>query len=386
MNKRISNIPEAISIKFNQKVCEHKHACNDVITLSLGEAFFDIPKFSFDDLDTERGYHYTDSQGLPELRDAIAKYYNSSFKCNIDPNKNILISAGSKIIIYMSILAVIDPGDEVILFEPAWLSYEHQINLASGQAKFIPFSENIQNIEKYFTNKTKLLIINNPNNPSGRVYKKSELIKLVETCRSHNITVLFDEAYSDFVDEDMFYSAAHLFPDFDHIITVNSLSKTMGMYGWRIGYIITHTIMINKILILNQHLITCAPSILQLYLAKHFEDINKVTVPQAKKIKIKRDQVQKLIDASGFETMRGSSTFYFFIDLRSYVKDTFLLAQYLLTNHHIAMVPGGAYGKSTEGFLRMSIGTESIERVELALNTLKKVLSSNDQPWRIEKH
>ena len=103
MNKRISNIPQAISVKFNQMVYEHKRACNDVITLSLGEAFFDIPKFSFDDLDTERGYHYTDSQGLPELRDAVAKYYNTSFKCNIDPNNNILISAGSKIIIYMSI-------------------------------------------------------------------------------------------------------------------------------------------------------------------------------------------------------------------------------------------------------------------------------------------
>ena len=378
-------MPEALSVKFNQMVYEHKRRGDDIITLSLGEAFFSIPKFSFDNLDTERGYHYTDSQGLPELREAISKYYNLSFNCNINLDKNILISAGSKIIIYMSILASIDPGDEVILFEPAWLSYEHQINLASGQSKFIPFSEDIENIEEYFTNKTKLIIINNPNNPSGRVYKKNELLKLVETCRSNNITVLFDEAYSDFVDKDEFYSAANLFPNFDKVIVVNSLSKTMGMSGWRIGYIITNQIMIKKILRLNQHLITCAPSILQLYLAKHFKDINKITVPQAKEIKIKRDKVQKLIDASGLKTLSGSSTFYFFIDLRSYVKDTYFLAQYLLTNHHIAMVPGSAYGKSTAGFLRMSIGTENIERIQHALNTLKQVLSSNEKPWMLEK-
>lgn len=377
LDSRISKIPEAISVAFNQKVYEKKRNGSDVITLSLGEAFFDIPKFSFDDLDFDKGYHYTDSQGLPELRKKIADYYNNQFKTKIIDNENLIISAGSKILIYMAVMCSIEPEDEVIVLEPAWLSYEHQISLAGGVTRFVPINENLEDLAKYISTKTRMVIINNPNNPAGKVYTKETLIKLVEICKKNNIKVLVDEAYSDFVEENKFYSIASLFPDLDNIIVINSLSKTMGISGWRIGFAIAKSKVINDLLKINQHLITCAPSILQMYLSENFEAIQKSTISQARSLNSKRKKVELMLDKAGISYAEGSSTFYIFINLEGYFEDTYEFAENLLDEHLISMVPGRAYGKSTKSYLRMSIGVESLERIEIAINTLSKLLKNN---------
>lgn len=378
MGKRINNIPEAISVAFNQKVYEQKRNGQDVITLSLGEAFFDIPQYSFDHLDLEKGYHYTDSQGVPELREKIANYYNSLFGCSVSADENILVSAGSKIIIYMCLLAAIDPGDEVIIIEPAWLSYEHQIRLAGGDVKFIPIDDSMANIRSYITDKTRLIILNNPNNPAGKVYTKDQLIDLHKICSQNNILLLVDEAYSDFVEPGQFHSIGSLFPDFESVIAVNSLSKTMGISGWRIGYVLAKPEFIQELLVLNQHLVTCAPTILQLYLAEHFNEIHTATYPQAQKINAKRKKVETLLSEAGIEIAEGSSTFYIFLNLENYTDDAYALADQLLKNHNIAMVPGSAYGQSTKSYLRMSIGVESIERISIAINVLKNILANGE--------
>ena len=377
LGSRISKIPEAISVAFNQKVYEKKRNGSDVITLSLGEAFFDIPKFSFDDLDFDKGYHYTDSQGLPELRKKIADYYNNQFKTKIIDNENLIISAGSKILIYMAVMCSIEPEDEVIVLEPAWLSYEHQISLAGGITRFVPINENLEDLANYISSKTRMVIINNPNNPAGKVYTKETLIKLVEICKKNNIKVLVDEAYSDFVEENKFYSIASLFPDLDNIIVINSLSKTMGISGWRIGFAIAKSKVINDLLKINQHLITCAPSILQMYLSENFEAIQKSTISQARSLNSKRKKVELMLDKAGISYAEGSSTFYIFINLEGYFEDTYEFAENLLDEHLISMVPGRAYGKSTKSYLRMSIGVESLERIEIAINTLSKLLKNN---------
>lgn len=378
MGKRIKNIPEAISVAFNQKVYEQKRNGQDVITLSLGEAFFDIPQYSFDHLDLEKGYHYTDSQGVPELRVKIANYYNSLFGCSVSADENILVSAGSKIIIYMCLLAAIDPGDEVIIIEPAWLSYEHQIRLAGGDVKFVPIKDSMDNIRSSITDKTRLIILNNPNNPAGKVYSKDQLIGLHKISSQNNILLLVDEAYSDFVEPGQFHSIGSLFPDFENVIAVNSLSKTMGISGWRIGYVLAKPEFIQELLVLNQHLVTCAPSILQLYLAEHFDEIHAATYPQAQKINSKRKKVETLLNKAGIETAEGSSTFYIFLNLETYTDDTYSLAEQLLKNHNIAMVPGSAYGQSTKSYLRMSIGVESIERISIAIDILKNILENGE--------
>lgn len=379
LSEKVSKIPEALSIYINQLVYAEKRKGIDIITLSLGEAFFSIPLYSFEKLDVEKSYHYSESMGLPELREKILSYYNQNYNAEIGGIENILISSGSKPIIYMALQAVLNDNEEVLIHEPAWLSYEEQVKLANGIPKFIPYYCETENFEDYFTDKTKVLILNNPNNPSGKCYTKAQLEKLHRLCNQRGAFLLMDEAYSDFVDkENEFVSLAAVAKDLKGIIVVNSLSKNMGMSGWRIGYVIAETKIIYNILKLNQHLITCAPTILQMYLANYFEQIIAITMPQVKEVVAKRKRIKSYLDRIGLPYLEGNATFYFFISTEGFEDSSIDLCMYILFKYGIAAVPGNAYGESTEKFIRIGIGAESEERIQYALNVIKSVIAMKE--------
>lgn len=374
ISKKVHGIPEALSVYFNQLVYELKRQHRDIIVLSLGEAFFEIPHFDFLKLDFNRGYHYSHSLGLPELREKIASHYGNYYHAKIQAD-NIIISAGSKIIIYMCMQALVDPGKEVLIHEPAWLSYQEQARLVGAIERFIPYDCPCDAFEQYFDENTRVLILNNPNNPAGRIYTKKELLYLYRLCRQRNIYLLVDEAYSDFVLDDSFFSMANLVPSLDGVIIVNSLSKNMGMSGWRIGYAIANAPVLNALLKLNQHLITCAPTILQQYLAQYFDDILLYTLPQVADVVEKRKRIAKRMDEIGLRYLPGTSTFYFFVYTNPYRGNIGDLALYLLLEKGICIVPGSAYGETTSNFVRISIGAESEERIDEALQLLYDFLN-----------
>ena len=272
-SSRVERVPLALSIYINDIVYAQKRRGFDVTTLSLGEAFFDIPQFDFSKIDFVKGYHYSDSQGMPELRQKILDFYRSQYDCVFEGNEEVLITAGSKAAIYLAILATVDAGQEVLIHEPAWLSYQEHARLVDATPKFIPFDTPVERFSEFISDSTRLLIINNPNNPAGRLYTADELANLVACCRAHGVWLMVDEAYSDYLEPGQFHSAL----DFDHerntVIIANSLSKNMGMSGWRIGYLIAHRELISRVLKLNQHIITCAPTLLQAYLTKYFDQI-----------------------------------------------------------------------------------------------------------------
>src|SRR3990167_2813113 len=157
ISKKVQDIPEALSVYFNQLVYELKRQQRDTITLSLGEAFFEIPQFDFQPLDFNRGYHYSHSRGLPELREKIAQYYQDRYQARIRAD-DIIISAGSKIIIYMAMQAVVNSGEEIVIHEPAWLSYQEQARLLGANVNFIPYNCPCDEFEKYFNDTTRMLI------------------------------------------------------------------------------------------------------------------------------------------------------------------------------------------------------------------------------------
>jgi aspartate/methionine/tyrosine aminotransferase len=346
----------------------------DITTLSLGEAFFDIPMFDFGKLDFVKGYHYCDSQGLPELRHVISRFYGRQYGVAVNGEKEVLITAGSKAAIYLAVLAVLEKGDEALIHEPAWLSYQEHIRLADAEARFIPFSIPVDGFEAFFTSKTRLLIINNPNNPAGKIYEPQELRLLVELCRRRGVWLLVDEAYSDFAPPGTFHSVLEYDPDRTTAIVANSLSKNLGMSGWRIGYIIASPDLIGQILKLNQHIITCAPTILQAYLARYFDQIFSITLPQAQDIADKRTRVAERMTSLGISALSGGATFYFFVSIGDFPASSLDFSLHLLLAHNIAVVPGSAYGASTERFIRLSIGTESEERIEEALAVIANTL------------
>ena len=384
-SKKSQMASEALSIYFNQIVYDLKRKGKDIITLSLGEAFFDIPLFDFNLLDLEKCHHYTDSSGIPELKKKISRHYFNNFKVNSNYKNEILISAGSKAIIYMSIQALVDPGDEVVLHEPAWLSYADQIRMSGGKPVFIPYDVKISELRKYISKKTKLIIINNPNNPAGKIYSKVELKSILKVINKTNIWLLVDEAYSDFALKQNFISIGSLSKTKKNIVIVNSLSKNMGISGWRIGYAISNDKFIKQILKFNQHIITCAPSILMHYLERYFDNILKVTRPQIDILLEKRKKIFKLLKKNDLKFLAGTSTFYFFIDIGKFPGTSTDFTLQMLLEHNIAVVPGIAYGKSTKRFIRISIGTESFERVEKAIILIAKEILNKKINKKINK-
>lgn len=372
----VAEITQAVSIYINQIVYDLKRRGKDVIALSLGEAFFEIPLFDFNKLDLAKGYHYSDSQGLPELRHKLADYYKRLYDTDVDADKELLISAGSKPIIYMSMVATMEPGKKVMIHEPAWLSYPEQAKLAGLKAGFIPFDVRGAGFADYIDDETGMVVINNPNNPAGRMYEREELLKIYQICRERGAYLLVDEAYSDFVIDNEFYSMARLVEDKDGVIVVNSLSKNMGISGWRIGYAIASETFIEQLLKVNQHLITCAPTVLLQYCAKYFDQILDSTLPQARDVVRKRARIADYMDEIGLDRLPGGETFYFFVSIGDYPGTSLEFALKLLVEKSIAVVPGSAYGESTDRFIRLSIGTESEERIWEALLEIKELIRS----------
>lgn len=378
LSRKVTSIPEALSVYINNVVYAMKRRGDSIKVLSLGEAYFDIPMFPFEDIDFQKGYHYSESRGMLELRQIISTYYKEHYDALIDAGNEILISAGSKPLIYMAFQAVLNPGDEVLIHEPAWLSYPEEVKLAGGIPSFIPYDCPVDAFPAYFTDRTRMLVINNPNNPAGKVYSRDELEKIYEICRPLGIYVLVDEAYSDFVVDRTFTSMINIVPDKDGIIVVNSLSKNLGISGWRVGYVVSSPDLIYNILKLNQHLITCPSTVLLLYLIKYFDKMVEITLPQARAVVKKRTEIVRYMQEIGLNMLEGSATFYIFVNIDEYKYSSLDLALYLLTKYHISVVPGSAYGKSTGRFIRIGVGAESMDELQIAIKTIRDVIKNNE--------
>lgn len=379
-SKIVKKSIQALSIKFNNLVYEMQRNDEDIIVLSLGEAFFDIPLYSFKDLPFPKIYHYSHSKGIPELREKLSKYFEKNYDVVFDSKTEILITAGSKAAIHMSLMTLIDPGDEVIIHEPAWVSFPEQIKLCYGVPIQIPYNKTVYDFEDYISEKTKVIIVNNPNNPTGRIFNLEEMSYIYNLAKKYNLFVISDEAYSDFVlNKDEFISFANLDIKKRHTIVINSISKNFGISGWRIGYMISNADLINQTLKINQHLITCPATILEYYVEKHFEDILKITKPQIVGLINKRKNVQKYLDAIGLKYMEGNSTFYFFVSIENSTLSSEDFSTELLNEYKVSTAPGIGYGKSCDTFIRISIGSESIDRIITGLKSIKELISKTSK-------
>ncbi len=372
----VANIDQAMSIKYNTMVYERQQRGEETIVLSLGEAFFDIPLFDFNALPMPKLYHYCHSMGIPELRQCLADYFLSEYDVKFNPETEILVTAGSKIAIYMAMLAILNPGDEVLIYEPAWVSYTEQVKLCYGVPVGVPYHESVYDFERYITNRTRLIIINNPNNPRGSVMTLEELSHLYHLAEKYNLFILSDEAYSDFVrDKSEFISLGNLDREKKHSIIVNSISKNFGISGWRIGYLIANPALIQQILKLNQHMITCAPTVLSLYVAKYFSEILTVTKPQMKEVVERRERLRQYMDKIGLSYLPGTATFYFFVSLGDSELDSQKFCDRLLKEEGVCVVPGVGYGKSCDRFVRVSMFAEAEQQVQKGLDKLKKLIN-----------
>ena len=373
-SRHMAEVSQALSIKYNNIVYEMKARGEDVIVLSLGEAFFDIPLFPFDDLPFPALYHYSHSRGLLELRQQLAAFYAGKHGVAVDPATEIIVTAGAKLATHMSLMSLLDPGDEVLIHEPAWVSYSEQIKLCFGRTVAIPYGRAISDFPKYLTPKTKAIIVNNPHNPRGSVLAEAELRFLHDLVRERNLFLIADETYSEFVDNDAFISAGVFDPAKEHTVICNSMSKNYGMSGWRIGFVIAGKAVAEEILKVTQHLITCPASILQYYLCRHFHDILAITRPQILRLIATRRRIAAYMDEIGLQRLPGDATFYFFVSIAPSGLTSEEFCTRLLREHRISAVPGIGYGHSCDQFIRVSVGTETMERMQHALHTIKRLI------------
>ena len=371
----MNDIVEAISIKYNNIVYEKKSKGEDVIVLSLGEAFFDMPLYPFDDLPFPDIYHYSHSRGIFPLRKKLSDYFKKKYDFEFDPESEVIITAGSKIAIHMALMSLLEPSDEVIILEPYWVSYTEQIKLCNAKAITLPLNTPLENIQKFISPRTKCIILNTPNNPAGKIYSSDEISVLLSIAQKNDIYLLSDEAYSDFIPENKtFVSLGSIDKELRNSIVCNSLSKNYGISGWRLGYVISNKDLIYKILKIQQHLITCPATILEYYIEKHFYDIIKITEPQIKEVIDLRAKVKKYLSENKFIFEEGDAAWYFLLSIAPSKLSSDEFCTKLLNENNICVVPGIGYGESCDSYIRLAVGSEPWERIKTGIDKIKELI------------
>ena len=377
LSNKVKDIGSASSIQQNEKVYELVNQGINPIILSYGEAPFKIEPILPSLQEWDRGAHYSQGLGVPEFREAIATYSRKWHQFDVQSAENIMVTAGSKIGSYYVFLAFMNSGDNLVLHEPSWVSYQEHARLCGGKTRFIASDQSIyEALVSSYSPSDKIVCLNNPNNPRGTVYSEKELRSISEFCQQKNKLLVVDESYSDFCKDGDFFSAGHLVSEGnENVIVLNSISKNFGLSGWRLGYIIASKSIIVHLNKINQHLMTCASTNPQLTLAGKLDSIRQQVQPQINDLQNKRRAVETIMEKMNIKFLSGSTTFYHFLDFRHEIHNSAEFVVSLLNEKYVSLIPGKAYGQSTEGFLRLSFAIEPLERIEEGLLRLKEFLN-----------
>ena len=382
-SQRLQEIPPSGTVAISNLVNQMKGEGIDIISFSVGEPDFTTPQNIIDKCaDSLRsGFtHYTPSMGIPELRKAIAESVKAKNGIPCEA-KNVLVTP-TKQALFMIALAYLNPGDEVLLPDPSWVSYEAHIRMCGAVPKYVTtkfddgFVIDPEKVAAAVTPKTKMMVINSPSNPTGCVQPESTLKGIADICREKDIMVMADEIYENIVyDGAKHYSIAAMPDMFDRTITVSGLSKTYAMTGWRIGWMIAPEADIKAVNKLQSHSITCCTSFTQpaaLEAIKGPQDDKKKMVAEFKK---RRDLALDLIsEIPGLECNVPGGAFYLFPKYDAKIASNDLAEKFLMEGH-VAVTPGRAFGPAGEGFFRMSYAASESDIIE-GLGRIKDIMRS----------
>ena len=381
VSKRLQEIPASGTIAISNMVSQMKADGIDIISFSLGEPDFTTPENILDSCcdALHSGFtHYTPSLGIPELRKAVADFTKTRNGVPCDAS-NVLITP-CKQAIFLTALAYIDPGDEVILADPSWVSYEACVRLAGGVPVYVPtrfedgFVLDPALIEAAVTPRTRMMIINTPSNPTGAVQPKEVLKQIADIAMAHNIKVLSDEIYECIVYDGNKHTSIASFPGmFDNTIIVSGLSKTYAMTGWRLGWAVAPADDIKAINKLQSHSISCAVSFAQKAAVTALEGPQDARDAMIAEFARRRGLVMDLLsEIPGVECNAPQGAFYVFPRYNRDIPSA-KLAEILLKEAHVAVTPGTAFGKCGEGFIRISYAA-SEDDIREGLSRIKKTL------------
>ena len=379
--RRLKNVPESGTVKIANIVSKLRHEGADIVSFSMGEPDFPTPDnitqacvASLNDHFT----HYTPSAGIPELRKAVAAKAReiNGIPCT---DANVLITP-TKQAIFMAALAMIDEGDEVILPDPTWGTYEACVRLVGGVPKLVTLDESTEfrmtpeKVSEAISSRTRMIFINSPANPTGSVLTEADVEGIADLAVDRDLWVLSDEVYERVVFEGKHVSIASLPGMFDRTITVNGVSKTYAMTGWRLGWAIAPTPIFKALNTLQTHSITCCTSFVQKAGVEALNGPQDSVDRMVQEFKARRDLIMDLMDEiPTLNCPEPKGAFYLFPSYDQSISSEDMAA-YLLEKAHVAVTPGSAFGPAGEKHIRISYACSRQDIVE-GMGRIKEALA-----------
>lgn len=377
INEKIAKMPPSGIRKFFDAASNMK----DCISLGVGEPDFQTPWHIRDAgiYSLERGKsHYTANAGLIELREEICNYLARKFSLNYSANE-VLVTVGGSEAVDVALRALINPGDEVLIPEPSFVCYKPCTEMAGGVA--VPIETKAENSFKltkedvlsHITDKTKLLILSYPNNPTGAIMTKEELAEIVPVIKEKNIMVISDEIYAELTYEGKHTSIAS-FPDMkDRVVVINGFSKAYAMTGWRLGYAVGNEKIIKVMTKIHQYAIMCAPTTSQFAAIEALKNGDNSIEAMTNEYNYRRKVIVDGFNKLGLTCFNPQGAFYIFPSIKSTGMTSADFCQNLLEKKRVALVPGTAFGDCGEGYLRVSYAY-SIELINEALLRIEEFM------------
>jgi len=355
----------------------------DVISLGPGEPDFTTPKhiIEFAKKKLDEGYtHYSPPQGRKEVREAIAKKLKKENKIDVDPDE-IIITCGSQEALLLATMSLVDPGEKVIVPNPGFLAYIPMVETVTGVPVSLPLLEeegfelNPDRVKELIDKRTRVIIINTPSNPTGRIIKKKTLEELADIVVEYNLVVFSDEAYEKFIyGNNKHVSIASLNGMKDYVITFHSFSKTYAMPGWRVGYAAGPKDIIESMTRIHIYSSVCCPTISQLAAMKALEGDQSCVEEMRKEYDRRRKLiVKRLNEIPHFKCLEPEGAFYAFPNIKGLKMRSTEASRFLIEKAKVLTVPGSEFGKYGEGYLRLSYAT-SYEKIEEAMDRIEEAI------------
>ena len=392
LSKKAGNISPSITLSITAKANELKKQGVDVVSFGAGEPDFNTPENiinaaikAMKDGKTK----YTPAGGILELKETICKKFKKDNNLDYKPSQ-ITISTGAKQCLANAFMAILNPGDEVLIPIPYWVSYPELVKLADGVPVFVEtkkennYKYTVEDLEKAVTDKTKAILINSPNNPTGTIYHEDELLKIANFAKKHNLLIVSDEIYEKLIyDGKKHVSIASLNEDaFNRTLVINGVSKTYAMTGWRLGYIAASEEITKIMTSIQSHMTSNVNTITQYATIEALNGPVEELKNMVSEFENRRNfMVDKLSKISGVSIIKPSGAFYIMVDISDYFNTVFKgqkiensldFAKVLLDEEKVAVIPGAGFG--LDNYIRLSYAT-SMKVIETGIDRISTFLS-----------
>jgi aspartate aminotransferase len=384
LSRVVSSIPPSETLAVSDKAKALKAAGHDVVALAGGDPDFDTPDYitaaAFQAIENGATHYPAPMKGITPLLEAIAAKMQADNGVSVKPGSDIVVTPGGKWALFLALSAILNPGDEVLYLEPVWVSYPPMIVLAGGTPVAVTLSADdnfritADQLRQKVTPRTKALMVNSPNNPTGRVLTQEELDAIVAVALEHDLYVISDEIYETII----FDGRQHLSPAAvpgmaERTLTINGLSKSHAMTGWRLGWLAGPTPIMKLATQMNSQTVSSAANFTMHAAVAALTGPKEVTRAMSAEYQKRRDFMVPALNAiPGVECLDIEGAFYLFPRFPNSTKNSAELAEALIEKAGIASVPGGAFGKSGEGHVRFTIAT-AMKDLEKAVEKLAKV-------------